>query len=98
MTAIARLGDNSSGHGPFPPTPIVDAKTSTVFINGIPCAVVGAEHTPHTVGRETHPQPNRNISAGSPNVFIEGKAVARIGDPIGCGDSVGQGSPNVFAN
>ena len=37
-------------------------------------------------------------SGASSNVFCNGKAVCRIGDPISCGDTMAQGSSNVFCN
>ena len=38
-----------------------------------------------------------NVNAGSPNVFVEGLAVARIGDSADSGNMT-SGSGNVFAN
>jgi uncharacterized Zn-binding protein involved in type VI secretion len=38
------------------------------------------------------------MASGSPNVFINGKPAARIGDAVGCGSTAIVGSPNVFAN
>lgn len=35
---------------------------------------------------------------GSPNVFVNGAAVVRIGDTTACGDPAAQGSPNIFVN
>ena len=95
MTAIALLGDLSTGHSPFPPTEMIDAKSSTVFINGRAIGLVGAVYAPHTANKETHPSSSRIATAGSSTIFVEGKAVIRTGDPIGCGDTVGPGSPNV---
>jgi uncharacterized Zn-binding protein involved in type VI secretion len=37
-------------------------------------------------------------SSGSPNVFVNGKPVCRIGDAISCGDTMATGSENVFVN
>lgn len=97
MPSVARLGDKSTGHGCFPPTPIVQDCSDNVFINGISCATVGAKHVTHSCGRVVHPTSSRNITDGSSSVYCNGKAVARIGDTIACGDAVGQGSGNVFA-
>lgn len=96
MPAQAFLGSKSTGHGCFPPTTLVSGCSSNVFINGKPAAVVGAEFVAHTCGTQTHPSSARRIVSGSGKVFINGKPAARIGDPIACGDAVGQGSGNVF--
>lgn len=98
MTAIALLGDLSTGHSPFPPTEMIEAKSSTVFINGKAVALTGSVYAPHTANKETHPSSSRVATATTTNIFVEGKAVLRTGDPIGCGDTVGPGSPNVSAD
>jgi len=38
-----------------------------------------------------------NVNVGSPNVFVESKAIARIGDSTDAG-ALTTGSGNVFAN
>jgi uncharacterized Zn-binding protein involved in type VI secretion len=90
MAAACRLGDEGSGHGPCPPTNVIEA-SENVFINGKGAARQGdplAKHCGHS----------RAIAAGSPNVFVNGKPLARIGDPIDCGGNMTQGSSNVFVN
>lgn len=98
MPAASRLGDLSQGHDGFAPTQSVITPISTVIINGLAALTVNAEFTAHTSGNQTHPQNNRKVIAGSPDIFFEGKSAARVGDSISCGDVVGQGSPNVFLN
>jgi uncharacterized Zn-binding protein involved in type VI secretion len=44
------------------------------------------------VGSSIHPISARNISSGASKTFFEGKAAARIGDSISCGDKVKDGS------
>ena len=44
-----------------------------------------------------HCYPPTPAVSGSPNVFVNGKALCRVGDSISCGDTMAQGSPNVFA-
>lgn len=39
--------------------------------------------------------PTALVSA-SPNVYINGRAAGRIGDPVSCGGTVAEGSINVF--
>ena len=42
--------------------------------------------------------PSRPSTGASPNVFVNGMEIARIGDPVACGSAVATGSGNVFAN
>ena len=55
----------------------------------------------HHVGHAS-PTPNpfhqTKYSEGSPNVFVEGNSVVRIGDKTACADPASAGSPDVFAN
>lgn len=95
MPASVRKGDMSSGHPHcYPATPAVEGSPN-VFVNnraavrlGDAWATHGAcdQHTPHS----------GVSSSGSSSVFINGKAACRIGDSISCGDTMAEGSPNVF--
>jgi uncharacterized Zn-binding protein involved in type VI secretion len=96
MPAQAVLGSKSTGHGCFPPTNIVSGCATSVNVNGKPAAVLGAQLTPHSCGREIHAGALRKVVSGSGTVFFNGKPAVRIGDPIADGDSVSQGSGNVF--
>lgn len=99
MGAFTRIGDMSAGHGCFPPTELVYTPITRTFCNGKLIAVVGAQYATHTCGTTTHSQnPDRTIIGGSSNTFIEGYPLARIGDPIACGDLVAQGSENSFGS
>jgi len=94
--AVARLGDLSSGHFPWPARPN-DQASPNVFVNkkgwhrfgdhwAIHCAPVGGCHDGYLVH-------------GAPGVFVNGKPAGRIGDLISCSphdEFVDQGSPNVF--
>lgn len=94
MPAVTRLGDDSAGHGGWPPRPS-DTGSPNVFINGIPCIRVGDHYITHC-----DPQPECHdgvLSGGSSTVFVNGQPIGRVGDPISCGDTVGEGSPNVNA-
>jgi uncharacterized Zn-binding protein involved in type VI secretion len=95
MAAASRKGDLSSGHGCFPPTACVDASASKTFINGILAQKQGSKFNSHRCGITVHPTSARSTASGSGKVFIEGSPAIRIGDSIACGDTVGQGSPNV---
>lgn len=48
----------------------------------------------HCCGRSCHAS---NLSAGSSSVYVNGKQLARIGDPVACGSAVAEGSSDVFA-
>lgn len=93
MPAVSRLGDLTSGHC-FPPYPFITA-SSDVFVNGIAVTRISDAFPVHCCGIPCH---SGTQAVGSPNVYVNGLAVARIGDAVSCGDTVGQGSPNVFAN
>ena len=89
----ARLTDMGSGHGSYPPTPIMSASPN-VLINGRAAARMGDALVPHTKPkRSPHP---RSIAAGSATVTINGQPAARVGDPIDCGGVIMKGSPNVL--
>ena len=98
MPAIARKDDLSTGHGCFPPTALTVTVATKSYFNGKLVALKdsGTQFVQHVCGRTTHTQSQRFISSGSSKTFIEGKAVARIGDDIACGDAIAQGSPNSF--
>lgn len=96
MPAASRLGDQSTGHDGFPPTACISSNTSKTFVNGIQVQALGSVYAAHTKGSTTHPIGIRDTTGGSSKVFIEGKPAIRIGDPIECGDSVGEGSSNTF--
>lgn len=89
----ARKGDIGSGHGGYPPTPIVSA-SGNVFTNGKPAARKGDPLLPHAKPKK--PPHGRSIAEGSGSVFINGKPAARVRDAIDCGGSVSAGSGNVF--
>lgn len=94
MPAVSRLGDLCTGHGGWPPRPSTSA-SSNVFINGIGAHRVGDSWAVHC---NSLPECHGSVLAGgSSTVFINGKPLARIGDPIACGSAVASGSSNVFA-
>ena len=95
MPAVSRLGDQCTGHGCWPPRPSSQGSPN-VLINGIAAHRQGDAWAAHTCPSipETHAS---TLAAGSSTVFVNGKQLARIGDPVACGSSVAQGSPTVFA-
>ena len=99
MPAVSRQGDSlSTGHICVGTTTLDTPGQGTVFANSILVARV----TDPTVSHPFPPLPPcaphvANVNVGSPNVFVEGKAVARIGDSTDAG-AMTSGSGNVFAN
>ena len=94
MPAVVRLGDAES-HACY-----TTSASSDVFVNSI-----GVCRVDDTVccGLTSPPHPKDGVIVeGSPNVFVNSKPVARIGDAtqhFGCGSGILQGgSPNVFVN
>lgn len=93
MPAVARKGDTCTGHDCFPPR-ANDQGSGNVFCNGIPVHRQGDHWVTHTCGHTSH---DSVLATGSPTVFVNGKALARIGDAVACGSVVASGSGNVFA-
>ena len=99
MPAVSRKGDSlSTGHACVGTTTLDTPGQGTVFANSILVARV----TDPTVSHPFPPLPPcaphvANVNVGSPNVYVEGKAVARIGDSTDAG-AMTSGSGNVFAN
>ena len=99
MPAVSRKGDQlSTGHACTGTTTLNTPGQSTVFANSILIARV----TDPTVSHPFPPLPPcaphvANVNVGSPNVFVEGLSVARIGDSTDSG-AMTSGSGNVFAN
>lgn len=95
MPAVSRLGDQGSGHGCWPPRPNTEA-SGDVFINGIGAHRQGDAWAPHTCPSipETH---SSVLASGSSTVYCNGKQISRVTDPVACGSTVAEGSPDVFA-
>ena len=99
MPAVSRQGDSlSTGHICVGTTTLATPGQSTVRANSILIARVGDP----TVSHPFPPNPPcanhvANVNVGSDNVFVEGKAIARIGDSTDAGALTG-GSATVFAN
>ena len=95
MPPVCRKGDICTGHADFNPRPN-DEGSPNVFVNGIPAHRKGDHWMIHCNGVPVcH---DSNALKGSGTVFVNGKDIMRIGDPIACGSKVATGSPNVFAN
>ena len=93
MAAVTRLGDNCTGHGCFPSRPSSEASPD-VFVNGIAAHREGDGWASHCCGPACH---GGALAAGSGSVYVNGKQLGRIGDPVDCGSSVSEGSADVYA-
>jgi uncharacterized Zn-binding protein involved in type VI secretion len=102
MPAVARLGDKCSGHGCFPGR-ANDSASSDVFVNSLGVHRVDDHWIDHTCKKKTH---DGTLGTGSSTVFVNGKAVGRIGDDVSsingdgddiCGSTIAQGSSDVFS-
>lgn len=93
-SAVTRLGDNGSGHGSYPPRPN-DEASDDVFINGIGAHREGDHWVTHC--NSTPSCHDSVLASGSSTVYVNSKELGRIGDPVACGSTVAEGSPDVFA-
>jgi uncharacterized Zn-binding protein involved in type VI secretion len=89
MSAVTRLGDSCTGHGPCPSRPSNGA-SGTVFVNDIPVHRQSDSWSIHCLHGST-------LAAGSSTVYVEELQIGRIGDPVACGSQVSTGSGNVYA-
>lgn len=98
MPAVARLGDTiSTGHG-CDGTTTLTGPSGNVFANNIGIERQGDPTVVHRLtGRRCSVTHAAAVNAGSGNVFVNGKPIARVGDSADAG-SITSGSPNVFAN
>ena len=99
MPAVSRKGDSlSTGHICASTTTLNTPGQGTCFANSILIAIVSDPTVSHPFPPAPPCAPHvANVNAGSPNVFVEGLAVARIGDSTDAG-AMTNGSGNVFAN
>ena len=100
MPAVSRVGDSlSTGHACVDTTTIASSNTDgTVHANGIDIIVIGAPTVSHPFPPNPPCAPHvANLNAGSPNVFVNGTPLGRIGDSADAG-AMTSGSGNVFAN
>ena len=99
MPAVSRKGDTTTtGHVCVATTTLNTPGQGTCFANSI---LIARQSDP-TVSHINPPFPIcpahvANVNVGSPNVFVHGKAIARIGDSTDAG-ALTTGSGNVFAN
>lgn len=94
MPRVIRKGvDLSQGHC-FEPRP-ADEGSNNVFTNNI-MQVRETDHYPtHTCGDDSHD--GNALDGTAPTVLVNNLKIHVDGDPIDCGDTAANGSPNVFA-
>jgi uncharacterized Zn-binding protein involved in type VI secretion len=101
MPGIVRQGDTTTtGHGCDGTTTVTGptGASAKVYANGIPIECKGNPTVVHRYGgRRCSATHSTAINVGSPNVFVGGISVARIGDSTDAGALI-SGSGNVFAN
>ena len=93
MPGVTRKTDNCTGHGCYPPRPST-SWSPDVFVNNLE-----VERKDDTM--ESHccpPSCHGGVHVGVHSVFVNGKDIQTIGDPIDCGSSVAEGSSNVFVD
>lgn len=99
MPAIAVLGQMSTGHDGFPPTPCIGPVSSTVTINGKGVQLkYYSLYEAHSKNGTVHTAEQRFVidTPGKVNtITIEGRSVVMVGDKLNDGDTVAGGSPDV---
>jgi|TARA_R110000744_G_scaffold163883_4_gene280963 uncharacterized Zn-binding protein involved in type VI secretion len=101
MPAVGRNTDACTGdpHS-FPPTNSDGPVQDFVFVDELLANTVGhgwPKHYCTSPHDPKHLHDGRYTSGGSSLVYIEDKALARVGDPIDCGASLAQGSEITFS-
>ena len=98
MPALTFKGALSKGLDGGDPTPLTRRNLSIKsYVGGNLIGVVGDRFEDHTVPIATvHADEQREITLGSIKTFVEGRAAARVDDPIADGDQVAQGHPKTF--
>lgn len=96
MAGVARIGDAvTTNHGCAAATTIATG-SSDVLIDGIGAATVGDTTASHAVsGRHCEVFHVYTLSSGSSSVFVNGKALLRVGD--GGSETISAGSGTVSA-
>lgn len=89
-----RMGaDPSTGHGCFPPRPLVEGSPDC-FTNLLKSTRVGDKYAVHCCGG-CH---DGVAAQGSPDLFFNLRMHHRTWDAISCGDYANNGSPDCFPN
>jgi uncharacterized Zn-binding protein involved in type VI secretion len=93
MTALTYKGAMSKGLDGGPPTGLNTKNQCTKsYVGGKLIGVVGDQFDAHTANRSLHQNEQRQITSGASKTFFEGKAAARVNDPIADNDQVADGN------
>jgi hypothetical protein len=83
----------SKGQDGGPPTALTHKnQCNKSYVGGVLIGVVGDQFEEHTANRSLHKDAQRQITSGASKTFFEGKAAARVNDPIADGDQVADGN------
>lgn len=96
MPRVTRLGDMCSGHGCHPPRANIEG-SDNVFVNSISAHREGDAWAVHQCPPKRRAPHGSVLAKGSKTVYVNGKPLGRVNDPIACGSVVVGGSNNVFA-
>lgn len=98
MPAISKIGDMSTGHDNYPPTAMVRTPIVKTYINGNLAGAVSplCQFASHSKGTSVHPDNTRYPVRSSGITYIEGYLAAYIGDDLADGDTIAQGSSDLF--
>lgn len=94
-TVHGAVGGNRCNSSPT--TVATDAGSSNVFCNNIGTVRLTDAVQSHNNGSSCSAHAP-GLASASPNVFVNNKAIGRLGDTYGCGATITSGSSNVFAN
>ena len=86
---VSRIGDVCTGHGSFPPRPLVEG-TDDFVVGNSPASKVGDNLAPHGSPSPSPPH-GGTVASGSSTYYIANQQIARIGDPVSCGSAMAQG-------
>ena len=93
MAKLTYKGAMSKGQDGGPPTSLTaKIQCTKSYVGGVLIGVVGDQFESHVVGKTTHAGGLREITAGASKTYFEGKAAARVDDPIADGDAVADGN------
>jgi uncharacterized Zn-binding protein involved in type VI secretion len=98
MPALTYKGALSKGSDGGAATPLTRRNfLQKSYVGGVLIGVVGDRFEQHTVPIATvHADAQREIISGASKTFFEGRAAARVDDPIADGDQVAQGNAKTF--
>ena len=93
MAKLTYKGAMSKGQDGGSPTALTaKIQCTKSYVGGVLIGVVGDQFESHVVGKTTHAGGLREITAGASKTYFEGKAAARVDDPIADGDAVADGN------